>query len=515
MRSLGTMLTTALVLCYAFGALACEKPLTPTQPPPPPGTHVGWYVATTGTSGGSGATGSPWDLQTALSGGNGKVQPGDTIWLRVGTYSGTFLSTLTGTAANPIVVRAYPGERAMIDGGTSNIETLTVNGGYTVYWGFEVMQSSTARLGTSGTGSALRPTGVYIQPGGHDLAFVNLIIHDTGHGFYTENAAHNIVIYGCIIYNGGEENSATGGRSDGHGIYIKNDGTGWKIARDNVVFNQFGFGIHGYAQAGQALIQLVFDGNVLFNNGTPSDYQNPNLQLGGTVIADSDSVTNNMLYFSSSASPSAGYWNARLGYNTLANGTAFVHNNYLVGGSLTLDVGYWANLVVQGNTLNGASTVVWQHDSAAPGTQHWSGNQHYRDPTALAWEYRATTYNFANWEAAVGVTDQAQATTPTVTQVFVRPNRYEAGRAHIVIFNWGSLTSVAVPVTGVLNSGDAYEVRNVQDVFGTAVASGTYGGGGTITIPLGGVNPPQPIGGSFQPLNKTGPFFDAFLLKHP
>src|SRR5437764_1201032 len=107
----------------------------------------------------------------------------------------------------------------------------------------------------------LRPTGIYVLQSAHDLKFINLIIHDTGHGFYTENTAHNIEIYGCIIYNGGDQNAASGGRSDGHGIYIKGDGNGWKIVRDNVIFDQFGFGIHGYAESGQALKNLVFDGN--------------------------------------------------------------------------------------------------------------------------------------------------------------------------------------------------------------------------------------------------------------
>jgi hypothetical protein len=29
---------------------------------------------------------------------------------------------------------------------------------------------------------------------------------------------------------------------------------------------------------------------------------------------------------------------------------------------------------------------------------------------------------------------------------------------------------------------------------------------------MSGVNPPQPIGGSFQPLHKTGPNFDVFVV---
>jgi hypothetical protein len=504
------------VLIGVVCIVACKRVGIVEPPaPPPPGTHVGWYVTTNGMSSGDGTSAAPWDLNTALSGGNGKVQVGDTIWLRQGTYSGQFYSGLSGTAANPIVVRGYPGERATIDGGTggtNRIETLTVNGAYTIYRDFELMQSSTARVGPAGTGTPLRPTGIYIQPAAHDLKFINLIIHDTGHGFYTENTAHNIEIYGCIIYNGGDENQPTGGRSDGHGIYIKGDGIGFKIARDNVIFNQFGFGIHGYAESGQALKNLVFDGNAIFNAGTPSDYDNPNLQLGGTVVADNDSVTNNSFYFSPGVTSSNG--NVRIGYSTTANGTALVQGNTIVGGvTETFELGYWSNLTVHSNIIVSPSVIVLQHDPNSPTTQHWSGNTHYRDPTTQSWQFQGSSYTFSNWEGAIGATDVASATLPSTTQIVVRPNKYEAGRANIIVYNWSSLSVVDVPVGSILNSGDTYVVRNVQDLFGNPVASGTYSGGGTISIPMAGVTPPQPIGGSFQPLHKTGPAFDVFVLR--
>ncbi|HEX6533934.1 MAG TPA: Ig-like domain-containing protein, partial [Gemmatimonadaceae bacterium] len=55
-----------------------------TEPPPPTDAHSGWFVSPTGTSGASGAATSPWSLAFALGGANGKIQPGDTVWLRGG-----------------------------------------------------------------------------------------------------------------------------------------------------------------------------------------------------------------------------------------------------------------------------------------------------------------------------------------------------------------------------------------------------------------------------------------------
>ncbi|HVH10525.1 MAG TPA: Ig-like domain-containing protein [Gemmatimonadales bacterium] len=469
------------------------------------GMHAGWYASPSGTSGGDGSAARPWDLQTALGGGNGSIHAGDTLWLRGGTYAGTFVSSLTGTATASIVVRQYPGERATVDGGATQTDVLTVNGGYAIYWGFEIMESGTQRFGLAGTGTGLRGDGVYVN-NASNVKLINLIVHDTGHGTYTENSAHNIEIYGWIIYNGGNEDSS---RSDGHGIYIKNDGIGWKIARDNVIFDQFGFGIHGYAQAGTNLINMILDGNVLFDNGTPSNFDNPNMQLGGTVVADNDTVTNNMVYFAPGVS--SGNGNVRIGYSSTANGTAVFANNYIVGGTETLDVGYWASLTAQGNTLVAPTLVLVQNDGASASTEHWTGNMHYHDPTALAWQLAGRSYTFSNWEVQAGASDQVSATPPATPRVFVRPNRYEGGRATIVIYNWSLQASVPVDLTGVVTVGKHYDVRNVQDIFGTPVVSGTYAGG-TITIPMTGVTPPQPIGGSFRPLVKTAPAFDAFIV---
>ncbi len=67
-------------------------------------------------------------------------------------------------------------------------------------------------------------------------------------------------------------------------------------------------------------------------------------------------------------------------------------------------------------------------------------------------------------------------------------------------------------LSGVLSVGNVYEVRNVQDLWGAPVASGTYGGG-SVNVPMSGVTPPQPIGGSPVTPIKTGPAFDVFIVR--
>jgi hypothetical protein len=93
----------------------------------------------------------------------------------------------------------------------------------------------------------------------------------------------------------------------------------------------------------------------------------------------------------------------------------------------------------------------------------------------------------------------------------VRPNLYEKGRAHVTVVNWGNDQAARVDVSGLLAPGDRYEVRNVQDLFGAAVASGTVSGS-QISVPLRGVKPPVPVGRATSPAPATGPAFDVFLI---
>jgi hypothetical protein len=468
----------------------------------PPGSRVGYYVAEGGTPGGDGTDGSPWDLETALDGASGVIQPGDTVWVRGGTYLGPFTSTLTGNAPNHIIVRAYPGERAIIDGkDTPNdgSEILTVDGAFTTYWGLEITNTVTQRTDT-------RHSGVYLR-NAQNVKLVNLIIHDTGMGVFGEPDARGCEVYGAIIYNGGWQ---TATRSNGHALYMKGDAAGSKIIRNNIMFNMFGLGFHAYADAGTGpLDNMTIEGNIIFNSGTLSDYTSSNILVGGEDAADNITIQNNYTYFS----PGLGNYNVRLGYQSTANGSLTFSGNYLVGAGPVVEVRFWNDVTVQGNTMQGAATIVDFRDDSNAGYS-WTNNNFYRDSTSSAWRWGGTAYTLPNWRTqsgGLGGGDRGLGAT-TTTSVAVIPNAYESGRAHIVVYNWGNLTNAPVNVGGLLSSGDHYEVRNVQNLFGSPVASGTYNGGGTITVPLGGVAPTPPIGGSPVAPVQTGPAFNAFLL---
>jgi hypothetical protein len=70
---------------------------------------------------------------------------------------------------------------------------------------------------------------------------------------------------------------------------------------------------------------------------------------------------------------------------------------------------------------------------------------------------------------------------------------------------------VSVDLGNVLQSGDHYVIRNVQNLRGSPVASGTFDGG-SVSIPMGGVTPPTPVGLGSSRAPMTGPYFDVFVV---
>jgi hypothetical protein len=456
-------------------------------------------VAPGGSSGNDGSVDRPWDLATALRGGSGRVEPGDTIWVRGGTYRGSFTSTVSGTAGSPVVIRGYPGERAILDGGGQGLNTtLGVSGDWTVIWGLELTNSDPNR-------TAERPHPLVNHAS--NTKYVNLVVHDGGVAFYTYTEHRNVEVYGTIFYNNGWQESD---RGHGHALYVKSD-LGPVLLKDNVMFNQFGWGVHVYTNAGSGKLNNIrVEGNVSFNNGTLSNNSTAaNILVGGHDYATGDTIVDNFTYLS----PGVSGRNVHVGYSDMQNGTVVVRDNYIAGGNPVLEMGYWDQATVSGNTLIGTARMVRLNDNTLGGYT-WGSDQYYRDPLSLSWMIGGTAHPWLLWQSltGLGLTDLVTAaSTPSAPRVAVRPNLYEPGRATVVVYNWTRQGSVAVDLAGVLAPGDRYEVHSVQNLFGQPVASGTFGGG-SITIPMSAITPPTPVGMTSSRSPTTGPDFDTFLV---
>ena len=433
---------------------------------------VARYAAPSGTPTGDGTITKPWDIATALSK-RTVVQPGDTIWLRGGRYTipagGSIRCTLKGTASAPINVAQYPGERATLDikGSARGLyfSQYPAVPAYVNFRDFEITTSDTNRV-------AGKPVAIFVSTSDH-LKFINLVIHDTGEGFYLSPSATNTEVYGCIVFYNGAKDGIE------HGIYIQNV-SGYKKAVDNIVFNNAGFGIHAYAPSSDAaLLNVSLVGNISFNNGQlgPST-PHPDLMLGGASVAITPIIDGNATY---RAAPPATLWNQMIGGSAGCASPA-VNDNYFVG--TTVFTNCTSSLTMTGNTYYGAVL-----------TRPKYGDK----PTSLS----KTVYYDNTFLTA----------RPTNAIVVVRPNVYQAGRANIAVYNWGLKSSVDVDVDSALNPGDSYEIRDALNYFGTPVLSSVYNGS-PISLPMIKRTPSKPVGFAAPP--PSGPEFQAFvLLKRP
>lgn len=217
------------------------------------------YVAPSGVAAADGSVAMPWDLQTALSQ-PAAVKPGDTIWLRGGTYgsggSTMFYSTLQGTAATPIIVRGYPNERATVNGG------ITSNGAYVWFWGFEITNSAnTARTILE---QEARSPGITMYGVGNKA--INMVIHDTRHpgiGFWS-SVGDGGEVYGTVFWGIGNY-FGTALTKQGSAIYAQNkDGT--RYIRDTISFKNFTTGFKAFTTNTYAN-GFHIEGNISFMNG--------------------------------------------------------------------------------------------------------------------------------------------------------------------------------------------------------------------------------------------------------
>lgn len=478
-----------LPCCLLLGSLTClvsclgEHKLNGPEPEPLPG--LGYYASPQGTSAGDGSWEQPWDLRTALAGAGGVIVPGDTVWVRGGRYPGNYVTHLEGVPGGYITFRQFPGERSTVDGQLQ----AGSSGAYLTFWGLEVMQSNP--IGN----------GLYIQAS--HSRFINMVVHDAGaQGISFYVPAIDSEVHGCISYNNGTEANLD------HGIYVHETD---KRVEDCVFFNNMANGIHAHETNPQR--NVVIRGNISFNNGTIDPQANPNgsnLLVRGVGGSSGGQVLDNILYFSREDDGE----NLRVGDGNAAhNQDIVVRGNYVVGGSTVLLVNQWEQLTVQDNVLIGSASKAVVSWGGRGAETVWSGNRWYRDPASAGWRLGSTSYDFAGWQQAsgTGATDEVSAALPTVARVFVRPNKYEPGRAHIAVYNWGGQGTVAVDVAGVLEVGADYEVHNVQDLYGTPVASGVYAGA-PLELPTSGVAPPVPLGRAAATPPRTAPAFDAFLL---
>jgi hypothetical protein len=462
-----------------------------------------WYASPAG--GGSGSIGSPWGLTNALASGHG-VAGGDTIYLRGGTYRNpntgrwafAWVSTISGSARSPIIVRAYPGEHPVLDGlDTHNNDMLNVQSSYVWYWGLEITSSDPGRIdptnvtssgGDDNAGSY--PNGTYMHVGSCvtvnqdnpyvGIKFISCIIHDGGGGISSTGIAAGVECYNCIFYNNGWWNSyyAAGGKDShgnsargphGHNIYIHNT-TGHVCSfYDCIDWGAFENNVQAWGGvAGVENNDYVFNGFVSWLYGSEADGC---CLLIGNQYFSNPTVTNSFFY-STLGHPNIqwGYYNNGDSDPTVCTGGT-ITGNYFAGGEQKFDCSF------PGTTINSNFTY-----------------------------YETVAGHVGTFPPGFGQTTSR----PTTNAIYVRPWSYETGKATVVVYNWTGALSVSVDLSSVISNESIYKIVDAQNPLGGPIASGIYSG--PVSIPMTGMTIAQPVGNGTEGRTHTPPEFGAFIV---
>ncbi|MFH2106458.1 MAG: LamG-like jellyroll fold domain-containing protein [Candidatus Micrarchaeota archaeon] len=140
-----------------------DTPVDPTQP-----NLSTYYVSTTGNDANSGTIDQP--LAT-IGEGLDRLEPGDALYIRGGTYTQAALFDIAGTENAPITISAYDNEKVVIDGATMykwDMPTITSSARHLVINGLEIKN--------------FVGYGIYVHGGASHITFSNIDLHNTNTG---------------------------------------------------------------------------------------------------------------------------------------------------------------------------------------------------------------------------------------------------------------------------------------------------------------------------------------------
>jgi hypothetical protein len=466
-----------------------------------------YYVSQAGKPDGSGSADNPWDLATALAA-PAAVQPGDTIWLHEGTYRGGFVSQLKGTREMPIVVRGVPAGRVTIDTHPRDERDsgmFAIRGSDTIYRDFELTCSHPKRRTEipQSWPADIRRGSVDVRA--DRVSLLNLVVHDQAQGFSFWSEGEGGEISGCIIYFNGWRGPD---RGHGHGIYTQN-ARGTKRIADNILFHNFGYGIHAYGSEKASLKGFDIEGNICFDIGCLADIHDrvPGIMVGGGTPAERIAIRDNVVVGSG----------IRLGYPWgTTNEDVVCTGNYCEG----LVVRDFRRGTITRNTIVAHSNAA-QLEGAAElllSGLKWDANDYFLTDgrwgeSAIVEHGKSLGMTFAQWKQRTGF-DAASTFTkgrPDKLRVIVRPNPHEKGRANIAVLNPAGLPEVEVDLSSVLEQGDSYRIVSAKDFFGQPLASGKFDGK-PVRLPMKPVAGPKPVGMPEAELPITEPRFGAFVV---
>lgn len=390
---------------------------------------------------------------------------------------------------------------------------------------------------------------------GDRIKLINSLAHDSATPVSWFTRSTDSEVYGTLSFNGGYVSALRGMH---HGCYAQNvdtiDTPSEKVFRESIFFNNYGLGMQIYGACGPA-DSFLLEGVVSFSTTLPAK-QFYATQDPAIVPVYKSKESQDSILLSSSRSSHRSRIRSTYVYNPidpvgmptfdhgsipLAVGNASdvdIEDSVFVGDGGGVSLRQVAQARFVGNTVVGQTYYDFKQGSVSFIDPHYpehiplhvfGGNAYYRTDaaprigiaTGLGPEFSVP---LATWQSTYGKDLDSTGTmgVPLANQIFVRPNAYEPGRGHVIVYNWAHLSTVPVDLSPLgLAHGQGFKVHNIQsfktdpmaaDWMGNVAASGTFDSGDPwVDIDMTDTEMVIPIG-STVPLPTTLPEFGVFVV---
>jgi methionine-rich copper-binding protein CopC len=410
-----------------------------------------YWVSPSGNDSNSGSSTSPYaTLQHAMM----SLQPGDTLDVKSGSYTGFIVGwdtqpassgdpygTINGTAGNPITIQADPSAAA--GSVVINNKDNKTQFGIDLEPGCNYVTISGITVdGSSGNIAGYPNHGGGIKVCGNNSVVQNCTVTNIGYGFgIITDQANNVLLKGNTISN----IHGQGNANYGHGIYIA-DNTVGAVLDGNIIHNCDYIGIHVNGDLGDSggppgLVQnATIKNNVIYDNG----------QNG--INADglqSSTIENNLIYNYANYGICLYQIDAGAGSknNIIVNNTIYSGTSTGTGGSIRILDASTGNTILNNILLDGSNIVYRISADSQSGTV--SNYNIVPNGAQIQSEDTGQNESFSQWQSSTG--QDHNSFSATAAQLFVNPsaNNYQELSTSPSI---GAGTSTDAPSTDILGN---------------------------------------------------------------
>jgi parallel beta-helix repeat protein len=391
------------------------------------------YVATTGNDTADGSLDHPWQtLQHAAN----VVNPGDTVIVRAGNYTGMYLDR-DGTATGRITFKADPGVTINRPNATTADGINLEGADYITIDGFNVV--------------GMPRTGIRVVTD-HDVILRNNDLDQNGSWGILTGFSDDILI----------ENNIASRSVAQHGIYVSNSGDR-PIIRDNIIWGNHDAGIHMNGDAsmgGDGIISgALVEGNIIYDNG---------LGGGSGINCDGvqDSTIQNNIIYNEHASGISLY---RIDGGGGSTGNVVVNNTVILASD-----GRWDLNISDGSTGNTVRNNILYDNHSFRGSLTISADSlagFTSDYNVVMSRFSTddgdTVQTLAQWQTSTGQDQHSLIATPSQLFVNAAMNDYHLSSTSPAVDKGTSQFAPAVDFEGTARpSGAGFDIG--ADELGTA-----------------------------------------------